>query len=645
MRKKLWLSGAIAAALLVACTPGTEKPEAPATETASSSAMLDAFMAVADETLIVENAREADLTALVAALPDYATLSWDSKSLDTASGATAFENLSFGFGADPQFGLHFESAKVWGLETDLLAARLNGERLSDTGPLLTRLEADNVSYFGVAQAVNVLFDSIMRGIEEELPEGAELAFDEFESNTDRLVVTGVTLRPWELNPLPPERITDLDEDIPAEVVDFIHVAQQMVAVTRSISIDKNVSFGTRAHLKMRQPGAEWSADFQIGMVGADTVQGFDIGSYVTRDYSSTQINEYIHTPMPGEVISLSGFPAGFSMAQSESYGLSAVTDLRLDKVMGYLARSELPGMQERDLLSLGRWDITDYRAQLNEREIITADSAYFNADKFEWIIPSDLSFGMTGARLNTGELTGFFQVMFESLIDQSVSDELDDAEQAEMNMVREGIQKAIDLLPEHGLDTVPFDVEFSASWDAESGPSDFSAMFDADGFGRAEFDLALTLPIYSALQAASETEDKEAAFEDLFETMVAFNGGRYLEQDKGGYDKLFSFAHALGKEYPDQGWGAMLGSMEPAQLRSYLGTMMRMAKPGAAAEFPPAVDWIEAYASFLESGGTYEITSSPPQPVNKDLIEAYDDRDPDPEEIVEMLGLTVTHTK
>ena len=392
MRKKHGLSGAIAAALLVACTPGTDKPEAPATETASSSAMLDAFMAVADETLIVENAREADLTALVAALPDYATLNWDSKSFDAASGATAFENLSFGFGADPQFGLHFEDVKVWGLETDLLAARLSGERLSDTGPLLTRLEADNVSYFGVAQAVNVLFDSIMSEIEDELPDGAELAFDEFESNTDRLVVTGVTLRPWELNPLPPERITDLDEDIPAEVVSLIHFAQQMVAVTRSISIDKNISFGTRAHLKMRQPGAEWSADFEIGMVGADTVQGFDIGSYVTRDYSSTQINEYVHTPMPGEVISLSGFPAGFSMAQSESYGLSAVTDLRLDKVMGYLARSELPGMQERDLLSLGRWDITDYRAQLNEREIITADSAYFNADKFEWIIPSDMSF-------------------------------------------------------------------------------------------------------------------------------------------------------------------------------------------------------------------------------------------------------------
>ena len=70
MSKTHWLSGVMAAALLAACTPSTDKPEAPTTETVSSGAMLDAFMAVADERLIVENAGEADLTALVAALPD-----------------------------------------------------------------------------------------------------------------------------------------------------------------------------------------------------------------------------------------------------------------------------------------------------------------------------------------------------------------------------------------------------------------------------------------------------------------------------------------------------------------------------------------------------------------------------------------------
>jgi hypothetical protein len=645
MMKTHWVSGAIAAAVLAACTQNSDKPETPATESVTSDATLDTFMSVVNEDLTIENASEADLTALVAALPEYAALSWDSKSFDAASGATMFENLAFGFGTDPQFGLKFEEAKVWGLETDLLTARLGGERLDESGPLLTRLEASNVSYFGVAQAVNVLFDSMLTGMGEDFPEGAELAFDEFESNTERLVVTGVALRPWELNPFSSEMVPGLDDEIPPEAVGLIHIAQQMVAVTRSISVDKNISIGTEARLKMRQPGAEWSADFQIGMVAADNVQGFDVGAYVTRDYSGTQISEYNDTMMPGEVITMSGFPAGFAMAQTESYDLSTVTGLRLDKVMGFLARSELPGMDERDLLSFGRWDITDYRAQLNEREIITADTAYFNADGWEWIVPSEISFGMQGATLNTGELTGFFQVMFEAFMDQSVSEDIDDTEQAEMELVREGVQKAIDLLPEHGLDTLPFDVDFNASWDADSGPSDFSAAFDAAGFGRTEFELGLTLPVYSALQTAYEAEDQESAFEDLFENTFAFNGARYLEQDKGGYDKLFGFAHALGKEYPNEGWGAMLGNMEPAQLRSYLGTMMRMGKPAAAEEFPPAADWIEAYASFLESGGTFEFSSSPPQPINKALIEAHDDRDPEPEEIVDLLGLTVTHTK
>ncbi len=648
MTKKYWLSGAIAAALLTACSQNTETPKSPeetVTQVADGNAVMASFQAVLDETLTVEGANEADLSGLVAALPDYASLTWDSQSFNAVNGATEFENLAFGFGSDPQFGLRFETASVWGLETELLEARLSGERLSESGPLLTRLEGTNVSYFGFVQAFNGLFDMILAGAGEELPEDVELAFDAFESNTERVVVTGVALRPWEYVPLPQETLSGLDEDIPAEALSFVHFGQQMIAVSRSIAVETSVSSNTTASLKMRQPGAEWSAEFEMGLVGSQDIQGFDVGTYLVQDYVGSQTNEYSSSNLPGEMVTMSGFPAGFSLAQSESYGLSTVTDLRLDKVMGFLARSELPGMDERDLLSLGRWGLTDYQAQLNDREIITAESAYFNADSFEWVFPSDLSFGIKGATLNTGEITGFFQVMFETFMDQSQSDELGEQEQAEMDLVREGIQKAIDLLPEHGLDKIAFDADFSASWDADSGPSDFSAVFDAEGFGKTLFELGLTLPDYAAMQAAYESENKEAAFEESFENMFAFNGARYLEQDKGGYDKLFGFAHNLGKEYPDQGWGAMLGNMEPAQLREYLGTMMRMGKASAAAEFPPASDWIESYATYLESGGTFEFISNPPQPINKAFIDAQGDDDPEPEEIVEMFGLTVTHTK
>lgn len=647
--RHILLGGMLAAIAVSGCSQATDTPDAKdpvtATHDATTEAGADAFAAFVNETFTLADASEANLEAVVSALPAYASMRWDSKSFDPASGATVFEGLSIGIGSDPEFGMTFESASLWGLETDLITARLQGQRLAETGPLFTRLEGTNVSYYGVAQAFNVLFDSILSGIAEDLPEGVELSFDKLESNTERVIVSGVSLRPWELALLPPERVTDLDDEIPGEVVDFIHLGQQLIAVSRAVAIDKSVSIGTQMSLEMRQPGADYSAAYDVGFVGAENIQGMDVDTYVARDVRSTQTNDYTHTPMPGEVISLTGFPAGFSMAQSERYGSSTVTGLRLDKVMGFLARSELPGMDERDLLSFGRWEVRDYEAELNDKEILKAEHAYFNGDSFEWLIPSDISFGMHGATLNTGELTGFFQILFETFISEAAPDTVSEEEQAQMNLVREGVQKAIDLLPEHGLDTLPFDAEFSAKWDADGGPTDFSAAFDADGFGKSAFELGINLPDYTALQAAFEAEDKEVAFEDAVQDTFAFLGARFYEEDKGGYDKLFGFAHALGKEYPDQGWGAMLGNMEPAQLRTYLGTMVRMGKSAAGQDFPPAADWIEAYASYLESGGSFEFRSNPPQPINKALMDSYDDVDPEPEEIVEIFGLTVSHTK
>lgn len=649
MNRNLWISGALALVMLAGCDRGTDAPDpaaAPvASETATPDAAYDAFMSVANESLDMAGASEADLNDLVAALPDGMSLRWDSKSLDPASGATVFEGLTFGLGGDVEFGITFEQASIWGLESDLLTARLSGQRLDESGPVFTRLEGTNMSYFGVAQAMNTVLDAVMSGIEDELPDGAELGFDKLESTTDRVVLTGVSLRPWEMVPLSPDVLADLDEDIPAEALDFIHLAQQVIAVSRATAIDKSITLGTVGTMEMRQPGADLNATYEIGFLGVENTQGFDLDTYVVRDYRGSQINEYAHTPMPGEIISLSGFPAGFSMAQSESYAAATVSDLRLDKVMGYLARSELPGMDERDLLSFGRWTVSDYQAELNDKEILIADRAYFNGDQFEWLMPSDMSFGFEGATLNTGELTGFFQILFEAFLDDAGSDALSEQEQSEMELVREGVQKAIDLLPEHGLDTLPFDATFSLSWDADAGPTDFNMAFDADGYGKSAIDVAITLPGYDAIQAAYESEDRETAFEDVFMDAFAFRGARFLEEDKGGYDKLFGFAHALGKEYPDQGWGAILGNMEPAQLRAYLGTMMRMGKSAAAEEFPPAADWIESYASYLETGGSIEFVSDPPQPINKALIDAHDDDDPEPDEIVEMFGLTVTHTK
>lgn len=647
MTLKTWTVAALVATSLTACTPSAEGPD-DSTESGAVSVETDSvvaeFMTFANASYSESDSSEADLSGLVASLPDYAAITWDAKSFDAASGATVFEDLSIGFGTDPQFGITFEDAKLWGYDDELLVARLGGERLSESGLLFTRMEGRNVSYFGVDLAFNALFDSIFSQIDEDLPDGFEVAFERLESNTERFVVSNAGLLPWELSLLPSETLTALDEDIPPAVTDAVHTAQWLVAIGRSISVEKSVATNTLVNLDMRQPGAELSASFSIDLSAASGMKGFDVDTNLARGYRSSQTNSHNGETLPGEVITMSGFPAGFTMVQAESYDASSVSNLRLDKLMGFLARSELPEMDERDLLSLGVWEVTGYQAQLNEKEILTAERGYFNGDSFEWIIPSDISFGMEGALLNTGELTGFFKILFDTILDSSELAPEDSQDAEDLAMVREGIDKAITLLPEHGLDKLPFDVSASAKWDADTGPSDFALVFDADGFGTSAWDLSLSLPVYDALLAAYESENREAAFETAFQEAFAFRGARFFEEDKGGYDKLFGFAHALGKEYPNEGWGAMLGNMEPAQLRTYLGTMMRMGKPAASQEFPAAADWLESYASYLESGGSFEVKLTPPTPITVELIESYED-EPEPEEMIEIFGLTVTHTK
>ncbi len=298
-------------------------------------------------------------------------------------------------------------------------------------------------------------------------------------------------------------------------------------------------------------------------------------------------------------------------------------------------------MEVRDLLSFGRWEVRDYTGKLNEKTVVTAESMRLNADRFAWLIPTEIDYEINQATLNIDETSLFFKLFAEGLMGEDIQDE---NEKAEFELIMQGIDKAITLLPEHDLDTITFDATMTAKWGADTGPADLAISIEAEGFGDMAFDVAGDLPVYAQLQTAFESADRETAFEDAFEAAFAFRGLHWLERDKGGYDKIFGFAQAIGKEYPDEGWGVMLANMEPAQMRTYLATIIRIGKTGAEQEFPPAADWLEAYASYMTEGGTIAFNMDPPVPLTQDLIEGFDD-DPEPDEIVETLGISVIHTK
>ncbi|WP_084398338.1 hypothetical protein [Henriciella aquimarina] len=674
MKHLTWMSALLVAGSLSACgqtTAANEPPEAketpakPADKDAAGTddwkASIAGLEGLAEEVFSLEGGLEADLTAINEATPDLISISWDDKSFDAASGATVFSGFKVTFATDPEFGIGADEVEVWGLNSDLIAARLRGERLEESGLAFNRLEARNVSYFGMAGAMNMLFDALEEEIDEEaesdLAEDFELNVDTFESMIGQMVISEVSLRPFDFKPvsddffdktgLSQEEELDADEAEDRQMaLDALRLGQQVIAVWRSLSIDTAAAYDTSVRFEMDQPGVNQTADISWDFYGYEDLDGLDIGRAVV--VGSRQAQSMRVSDETGELAE-AGFEDGISYDQVETTAFMAYEGLKLDKLAGYLARSEFPMMEEKDLISLGTWQARDYALTLNDGEVFEADSVMVDARDFAWLLPEKLTLDMTGAELGAEEVANFAigfipEAALEAGSDDEAAPEEGEPSPAEGQEMLDKLRSAVDKLDEFGLSTIPFDTSASWTWDEGTGDSAFSFDMTSEGLGEGATSFDIVLPAYARMQEALEAEDIEAALEDAFQETFAFKGARFFEADEGGYDKLFGYANAIGKLYPQEGWGATLGGMEPAQMRSFLATMIRSGKQVVAQQVPQAADWIESVALYYEtSGGSLELVSDPVQPITFEYLESMDS-EAEPAEIVEDFGVSVTHT-
>ena len=662
------LSALLLAGTLAACGNGKDEPSLPPAENSSANssgpewqASIANLQALAGEAFSLEDQLEADLQPINDALPELLSVSWDDKSLDAATGATVFSGLKVTIATDPEFGILAEEAAVWGLDTDLVAARLRGERLAETGLAFSRLEARNVSYFGVANAFNTLFDAMAESMEEEAGTGLDFGFDRFESSTAEMVFSNVSLRPYELVPASgtffednwpqDEPLSQEDAEQQAAVLSAIRLAQHVIAVSRSLSIEAVAAHDTTTSYLMNQPGMTQSAEVSLEFYGYEDLNGLDLGRAVGVNAVQSHTMEFANDGGELDELDLDGIEFG----QVETTAFMSYADLKLDKLAGFLVRSEFPSMDERDLLSLGTWEARDYTLKFNDGDVFEADRVAFEADDFAWFFPEDVTFGVSGAKIGAKE-AGEVVLAFipESAAGPAAEDgavpeaQEEDGETAEEGAApddfKQNLRAAIGKLEEHGLATIPFDVSMRWQWGADSGETGFSLDSSSEGFGTGAISFDVDLPAYPAIREAFDAEDREIAFEEAFKAAFAFRGARFHESDDGGYDKLFAYASAIGKLYPQEGWGAMLGGMEPQQMRNFIATMIRSGKQAASQEFPPAAAWLESVASYYESpGGSIEIKAAPPRPLTLADFEALGP-DADPEQIVEEFGFSVTQT-
>lgn len=648
-----WVSGLVLATSLAACDqvrtpPGFDRADSgdDARPAASGTVgvtdwqeTLVEYEAFADTPYSSEGGLEADLSGVQAALPDMLSLSWDETAFDAASGATAFSDLRLTLNTDPAVSIAIDEARVWGFDGDFLAARLRGERLDEAGTVFERLEADGYAIVGAADALNAAFGVL----EDELGEGADTFFgvSQLDIAAETSVTSNLSLRPFEYVPVTDEQFSKLDEffgagDFDAEEdgeadADFqpehVHTAQQVLAAFRSISIERGAARNISTTMEMRAEGMSQTVAYEMDFYAYDGIVGLDLD----RMYS-TGIRQ-VHR-MSFEIPEEEEAPSPY-LVQLEQTVLTDFTSyegLRLDKFAGFLAQGEFPGMEERDLMSLGTSEIINYALRINDEDIYRVERGRFDASKFEWLLPEELTFDVEGMSVHP------------SAVGNMVMGFMPSGDDEEMEEIRQDIEEGIALLDEHGFSDIPVDMQAVASWDEGSGKTLFRVAAQSDGFGERIARLELTMPDYNQIAELDVAGDEfEDEFETLFEESFSFVGARLYESDEGGYDKLFGFLHELGKLHESEGWGATLAGMPPENMRTFIATMTRSVK-GNASDVPQAADWIEAVAAYFEtSGGSLEIRVEPETPLTPEMIDALDGAD-DPQAAIEQFGISVTHT-
>jgi len=135
---------------LLAMVQGQEEP---ATEigqlSAETTALVSKYTATLEDDFVLQGAKETSAESVIALLPESVALTIESSSFDAASGATIWTGVSLSGADNTEIGLAADEVKLWGLNTDGIAARAAGTNFDETVKLADRIEAKGVKTLGL----------------------------------------------------------------------------------------------------------------------------------------------------------------------------------------------------------------------------------------------------------------------------------------------------------------------------------------------------------------------------------------------------------------------------------------------------------------------------------------------------------------
>ena len=576
---RLFLAG-LAAAFLVACADRDGSGGGGRADARAAS--LDAPSPI-DAPFRLTNAEAVDAESLLQLLPENLRPQFATAAFDEELGALVLTDITPGAAVldllDAE-GLTIERAEFYGVDRQALelltAAPEDGEAGVDAGAFERVFE--KVRLFGV-RAPDLSASNLST---DEIAGGATLGAMEI----DRLSIRRGALA-----------------SRPEAESDARAVARFFNAFTVAGVYFKDLEIGEAQNTE--QSGGDDagtgapSAMFSIGdmrLVGlgggvADAILAADLAYTLSQDDEA--LDEVAEAIGPQGEAFIKGPLKNLAAPQSSSGAVKSFEwrDIDLSKLMAFGLSGERPPADARDLIDLGTMRLTDAETFVNGRRFSFAPETTVSAMEFEWLAPSKVR---AEARDAIYDFTAYAD---------------------------EGDAEALAVMRAFGLDSVSADNTFAYDWSADSGEARLESLFDADGFGGADFALDLDGLTLEAIEAARTT----GAEDPVGET------GRLVSMDLVLRDEKF-----LDAVY---GLAALQAGGDPIDMRKSLPALVRLAGMQLTFLNGRFLGYVNATADFLEEGGELKVRAAPARPVG-----FADLRDVSPKSLPDVLNIKVTHT-
>lgn len=559
-----------------------------------------------------------DADALNALFGGGAQFSWEEAGLDAETGAyrltgTRLELL----GDEPMTLFAADEILLWNADIEAIAARLNGERLGDTIRIFDRIEMAGLT-FDMTDYVNAVEDVM----ETTLPQGDVTVMDygSASMHVGRIAMGGFTLHPWTYVEAEGD---DADDDI--------EMIRLLSAFGRSFSLDTVLFLDTVTQQSFSEAGLTGSF---TTVYDRQLMSGYDRGNISKSIQTGTRFSGTFPVPVSDDTFA--GDSVMIEMSGSSGYG--AWTDLAFANLLAWGEKGEMPPITERDLWSFGNYAIADTVISFDGLPVFKIGRMDISADKFAWFLPEHISVSHDNAAFYLADM---FKV-FAAFVPEE-----------ETGKGEPTITEMAGILERTGFGTLAGSGSLVINWDSETGDTLIDGFSNSVGLYGDQTRLRMHLPSYAELVPAFGVDGRtpsEAAFENLFTEHFALIGGHYSLTDKGMLNASALMAIELAKiSGEEDDMLANFADSTPEAVRMFASGMLMFAGGAAVSDVPQATGWIAGLSKFITDGGTYTVRLAPAEPVTAASVMALDEDagmapSPGPGQLVDLLGLTMTHT-